>query len=527
MSASLTDVNLPDNDKILVDATNPNIGDFSIHTGALMAGFGQGKQTLTASYKPQSGIQGDIRNSQFDILVPPTIRNTGINIVDNVFLQIDIKLSSPSGGNVVTLKPVPQWFNRVEISQDGSNQIQIIYFDFNYAKMVMDSNISNLDDIKAQINMDPRNFLAWFDSQSTALDFTTLLNGEIQTVSSTLGRSTYLSQPYFKTVGNYNGAPQAGARPYNYLAFTKGGQLSTDINSGIYTFYLPIPNTFLQSAKVLLNKISSNIRFRFYMNNEVKLYDSGSNVNITQVNIQQATLWLTGSKLSDQGLNVMDAKYLNPVVGASNYYLEFTQTFQNPSLTGFNEAVLSPLTGLASSLLFWIEDTRPDIRYPEQSPGGERYISNNMMTLPIKSYQFVQDNGSIYGSGDYIGNDLILMINSFRKFPVSTYQDDRLYFKKFYSIDFNNNPVTVANEAAYGGLYALTGRERIRFQLFNAVDFPGTIFPNRELNATGSDVDAAPLSAIYSNITLHVVATIKQEIIESNGLIAMNLPRNF
>lgn len=526
MSASLTDVNLPDNDKILVDATNPNIGDFSIHTGALMAGFGQGKQTLTASYKPQSGIQGDIRNSQFDILVPPTIRNTGINIVDNVFLQIDIKLSSPSGGNEVTLKPVHQWFNRVEISQDGSNQIQIIYFDFNYAKMVMDSNISNLDDIKAQINMDPRNFLAWFDAKSSTVEFQTDALGAITDVRSVAGRSAYLSQPYFQTVGTYTGAAQAGV-PYSYTAVAKGGTLSTDINCGIYTFYLPIPNTFLQSAKVLLNKISSNIRFRFYMNNEVKLYDSGSNVNITQVNIQQATLWLTGSKLSDQGLNVMDAKYLNPVVGASNYYLEFTQTFQNPSLTGFNEAVLSPLTGLASSLLFWIEDTRPDIRYPPQSPGGERYINNNMMTLPIKSYQFVQDNGSIYGSGDYIGNDLILMINSFRKFPVSTYQDDRLYFKKFYSIDFNNNPVTVANEAAYGGLYALTGRERIRFQLFNAADFPANVFPNRELNNTGNEVTTVPASAIYSNITLHVVATIKQEIIESNGLIAMNLPRNF
>jgi hypothetical protein len=356
-------------------------------------------------------------------------------------------------------------------------------------------------------------------------------NGAITDIYSDVGASTYLSQPYFQNVGGMTGeiTNLNNGKPYTYQAFGKGGYLRTDKFGGKYTFYLPLPNTFLQSAKVLLNKITSNLRFKFYMNNEVKLYDSGSNVNLTNVFLNQATLWLGGNKLSDAGLNILDAKYLNPVIGPFNYYLEFTQDFQNPSSSSFNESVLSPLTGLCSSLLFWLEDTRPDIKYPTQSPGGERYINNNMMTVPILSYQFVQDNGSIYGSGNYVDNDLIVMINTFKKFPVSVYGDNRLYFKKFYSIDFSNDPITAENESVYGGLYLLTGRERIRFNIPDVTNptLPADEFPKVELNNTGNEVTATPDSPFYSRVRLHVVATIKGEIVETNGLLRMNLPRNY
>lgn len=524
---SLLDVNAPDNTKVILDATNPNLGDIGLHASQILAGTGEGKVAISSSYFPQSGIAGFIENSQFDIVVPPT-RGSGVDVVDQIFLQMNIKLQSAASPINCALKPVQNWFNRVDISVDGSTVLQSIYFDQQYAQTVMNSDISNLDDLKAQMNLDPRNYLCWFDKQAKGSTITVDAGGNVTTSNGTLGQSSYLAQAYFAADGAHNGAVAAGQLA-NYYPFAKGGMLNNVVNGGQYTFYMPITNTILQSAKVLMNELNANMRFRFYMNPQVKLFDEGTGVNATQITINQATLWLFGTQLSPEVAASMSLKYRNPVVSSYNYYMEFTQEFTPAAIGGtFNEAVLNPLVGMCSSLLFFLEDTRQNIAYPAANGGGDKYIQNNMMTVPIQAYQFVTASGQIFGSGTQVPGDLQIALNTFRKYPKTVSGDNRLYFKKFYTIDFANDPITAENEAVYGGVYQLTGRERLRFYLpdiSQIANYPADVFPNVELNGEGYAVNTVPASDPYSSLRLHVIASIRAEAIESNGLISFSLPR--
>lgn len=525
----ILNVGLPDNLKPIVDASHPQLGDIGLHANQLLSGFGKNKRQITAIFQPQSGVQGAVENSTFDIIMPATSGNSSINIIDQLILQMSVIITNPSAAADLTLKPIQQWFNRVEISQDGGNQLQIIYFDQQFAQTVMNSNISNLDDIKSELNLDPRNFLPWFDEFSQGIYLEMNSDGTVLNNQGKLGRSTYLSQPYFQSF-EADETPTQDGFLRGYIANAKGGYLTKANYGGKYTFYLPLNATILQSAKILMNQLNSNIRFRFYMNSEVKLYDAGAANNSATVSFDQVNLWVYGSQLSDASLALLDAKYLNPVVSSFNYYLEMTQEFSPMAVGGtFNEIVLSPLTGLCTSLLFWIEDTRSNILYPEESANGIKYKNGNMMTLPIQSYSFISDQGAVFGSGTPIPNNLAKMINSYRRFPKSVSQDDRLYFRQFYTLDFSNDPITAENESVFGGSYLLTGRERLRIYCPDPAEstIPATVFPKKELNKEGNAVDENPASTFYTNTRVHIVASIMGECVQAGGLLTVNLPRNY
>lgn len=525
---SLLDVNAPDNTKVILDATNPNLGDIGLHASQILAGAGEGKIVLTSSYQPQAGLGSFIENSQFDIVTPPT-RGSGVDVIDQIFLQMNIKLQSAAHSKTnCVLKPIQQWFNRVDISMDGSTVLQSIYFDQQFAQTVMNSDVINLDDMKSQTNLDPNNFLSYFDKPAKGATITIDGAGAVTAANGTLGRSSYLAKAYFQSDGSINDdSPSLVGQLANFYPFAKGGETNNEDNGGNYVFYLPITNTILQSAKILMNELNANMRFRFYLNPQVKLFDEGTGPNTTQITITQATLWLIGSQLSPEVSAALALKYRNPVVSAYTYYMEYTQEFSNPSRGGtFNEAVLNPLVGMCSSLTFWLEDIRGDIAYPAANSGGDKYIQNNMMTVPIQAYQMVAASGQIIGSGNQVPGELLIAMNTFRKFPKTNYGDNRLYFRKYYSIDFSTDVIAAEDAAVYGGAYQLTGRERIRFYLPSTPYVtPATDFPHVELNGDGYAVDATPLSDVYSNLRLHVVAAIRAEAIESSGLISFSLPR--
>jgi len=532
-SGPLNDAGLADESKPLLVVDHPTAGPLSLNAAQILQGYGNDKSMITASYTPQSGIAGPIEGAQYDIIIPKSTGNSGVNIVEQLFLQIDVNIKSSTVPTNVALKPLHQWFLRLDLTMDGSSVIQSIYFDKNFTEIVNNSDLSNIDDIKSQINLDPRNGLCWFDENADGGLITVNATGNVTAVSGKVGRSTYLSQPYFNSGGLFTGTVEAGPVPpanngqaQSYKAFAKGGYLNNGTGSKNYRFYLPIHNTFLQSSKILMNKLNADVRFKFYMNNQVKLYDEGTGPSASTITINQATLWVVGKRLASESLALLDEQYLNPVVSNFNYYLEYTQDFQSPATGGtMNEAVLSPLVGNASQIVFWLEDTRPDIKYPGPNGGGDRYIQNNMMTLPVASYQFIKADGSPLGSGLYIPDDLIIMMNTFRKTPKSVAGDNRLYFRKYYSIDFTNDPITAESGAVYGGYYPLTGKERIRFYLPDAAQFPADVFPNVELNPYGNAVDAVPTTAPYSRLTLHVVAVIAAEAIEYQGQIKQRIPR--
>lgn len=522
-AAPLNDIGLPDDNKPLAIVDHPVAGQVALNVEQILQGYGEGKQMITASYTPQS-LSSVIENAQFDILVPKSSGNGGVNIVDQIYLQIDITINSYATPSNVALKPLHQWFQRLDITMDGSSVLQSIYFDKSFVDYFNNSTVSNLDDFKSQTNMDPRNGLCWYDDQAISGLLTTNGAGLITATSGTAGASSYLSQPYFESGGDSDGA--TAGQLYSYEAFAKGGYLRT--NSSGYltkTFYLPIPNTFLQASKILMNKLNGDLRFKFYTNNQIKLYDEGAGANSADIKLNQATLWLVGKKLAPASLAVLNAQYEKPVVSNFNWYLEFIQPMGTMTPGTAYDIVLNPLVGNCLSLTFWLSDDRQDIKYPRASYGGVQYIQNNMMTVPIAKYSFINNDGSVYGSGLAIPNDLTIMMNDFRKFPKNVSGDDRLYFRKYYYLDFTNNPITAENEAIYSGFYPLDGKQRLRIYIPSVSDFPATSFPNKELNAEGNAVDATPSSAMYSNVTLHVVATIQGEMIESNGQLIQRIPR--
>lgn len=493
MSAIL-DVGLPDNTKPLVEANHPLLGDIQLHANSLIEGKGAGKANYWANYQPQSGL-GTAENAQFDILISPSTGS--INVIDQLFLQLSYKSSQTSVVGNVTYKPMLQWLNRVEISMDGGNILQIIYGDQNFADTVNNSTVSNLDDIKENLNLDPRNYLSWFDLQSTAPN---------ETTAGIVGGSSYLAQPYVRSIA-----------AHGIQTYCKGGQVIPD-NTTEYTGYIPFFNTIMQQAKILLSALKSNIRLRFYLNNQILLVDSGfGTVNACSTTLTKAILWAAGAKLSPENNAALVLKYQNPVISSFNYFLEFSESYASVSLSAgsFKEAVLSPLTGYCSQLIVYLQDDRQDQAYPAN------FKQNNMMTLPMDNIQFVTQDGSIYGSGLPIPDNLLLMMNSYKSFPKSVSQDGRLYFRKYYYIEFSKFPIATAENAVYGGSYNLTGRERIRFT-------PDASFvtQNKELNVLGNDLATVAGSALYTNCSLHVIASIFAEAIESGGLISANLPRN-
>jgi hypothetical protein len=130
---------------------------------------------------------------------------------------------------------------------------------------------------------------------------------------------------------------------------------------------------------------------------------------------------------------------------------------------------------------------------------------------------------SIYGAGNPLPDDLLLMMNSYKSFPKSVYQDNRLYFRKYYYIEFSKFPIVTAETAVYGGSYNMTGRERIRFQADRRF-----VAQNKELAADGNDLVTVPVlphTQLYSRCSLHVCASIMAEAIEAGGIITANLPR--
>jgi len=543
MSAILN-VDLPDQSKVLVEATHPSIGDVQLHANQLYEGFGNGKAQSWATYLPQSSVGSVVENLQYDIIIPGS--SSGMDIIDQLFLELTVSSNSVSNITQITYKPIFNWFQRVEISQEGGNIIQTIYSDQLFANYVTNTNTVNQDDIKAQVNTDPRNFLPWFDQEARAADITfdnvSVRNGANTAAidvlipsqnSGSSGRSSYLSQSYFRSVGdqsnNLAAVPPTVLAPgelANYQAFAKGGAFTVPVTNK--KFYLPIWNTVLQQSKILLSEIKSSIRFRFYMNPQILMFDTGSGVNATVNTLSGANLWAFGQKLTPQTLAALSLKYQLPTISSFNYYLEFSQNFASVNLddNSFTEVVLSPITGYCNQLLIYLQDDRPDIAYPgiasaNGQTGDRKFIQNNQMTLPITNIQFVRDDGSIYGSGLPISGNLLQLANVFKSFPKSVSADDRLYFRKYYLIEFSKFPLNTAENAVYGGAYSMTGRERIRFA--GDSTFAAAL---KELNGTGTDlVDVAPFK-LYSNCSLHVVASIQAEAIMSSGLINTSIPRN-
>jgi len=526
MSQPILNVGTEDTKLNLVPAQNNVLGDIHLHANSLLNGFGKGKVQIINSYQPQSGIGSQVENAQFDILIPYTTDASGINIIDELYLELDIKCSSAASTEVI-YKPIQQWFNRCDISQDGGNIIQTIYFDEQYASLVTNSYLSNLDDVKEQLNLDPRNYLSWYADKAAGNTLTIDAGGNITNNAGNVGKNTYLSQPYAFSSGTVSGAAAAGQLAA-YNIFSKGDPIASTSNK---SFILPIFDTFLQTGKILMNKMRSNIRFRFYMNNEVKLFDSGVGPNISTTTFNNANLWVVGQSLSQETINRLDVVYLTPVVSNFTYYLEYTQDFvANGPPKSFYESVLSPITGYVSSLCFWLEDIRDDIVYPGNlplpAPQFGVYKQNNMMTLPINSYVFVQQNGTIFGSGNYQSSDLVKMQNVFRKTPKSVSNDNNLYNKTFYYLNFCQDPITVVSEAIYQGSYSFSGRERLRFTLPDALNFPAGVFPNAELDVYGNNLGPIAANPPYTSFRLHVVAKLYAEIIQNNGNLIANIPRD-
>lgn len=545
-SSAILDAGLPDNNKVLVDANHPTLGAISLHASQIMEGFGNNKMELTASYQPQSGLGSNPAGSTFDIVIPPSRGTNSVAIIDKLILELSIQISSPTAPNNVTLKPCQQWLQRVQIMIDGGNDLQNVYFDEQFIRTVMNSNKDNLDCIKDMINTDPNNFLPWFDERAQGYNVNYVVDPGPPTaevlIEGQKGRSTYLSNAYFESGGTLDGSDSANelALPptvngylNNYYPFAKGGALIsgdlTQSGARVYKFYIPIFNTILQTSKILMNKLTSNIRMRFYMNNELVLYDSGVAPNLTSLTLNNANLWVQGASLSIGGLALMDQKYLVPVVSSFPYYLEYIQDFDGATANGsYYEAILSSITGYASSLTFYLEDTRTNIAYPQTSGNGVKYINNNMMTLPMAAYQFIDQSGQIVGSGNPIDDKVTRIFNTFRQTPVSTYANDLLYFRRYYRLDFNNNPITTISGAVYGNsssAYLMTSRERLRIFLPNAAAIPADEFPNVELSQTGNRVDTVPASPPYSKFRLHVIASIIAESIEAGGIISVSIPR--
>lgn len=393
---SILDAGLPDNSKPLVEANNDALGNLQLHVNSLYSGYGLNKQEYWANYRPQSGVSGDINSSQFDILITPTSGNGSIDIIDRLYLQLALTPDASGNATEFALKPLHHMINRIELSIDGGAILQILYGDQLFADIVANSTVSNLDDIKAQINLDPRNYLNWFDNVAKSANPEINSTGNIVGNSGSIGRSCFMSQSYFKSEGTFTDTlPVSPDTAFleNYCAFAKGGILKCPVPAefeGAYNFYIPLYNTIMQQAKILLSALKANIRLRFYMNNQCKLYDSGVGASVTNINIKQASLWASGSRLSNEGLAALTLKYQNPVVSAFNYYLEFSQSFETVNVGSFTECVLSPITGMCNLLLFYLQDDRPDQLYPTL------YKQNNMMTLPMDQIQFVNQDGEQY-----------------------------------------------------------------------------------------------------------------------------------
>jgi len=128
---------------------------------------------------------------------------------------------------------------------------------------------------------------------------------------------------------------------------------------------------------------------------------------------------------------------------------------------------------------------------------------------------------SIYGSGLPISGNLLQLASVFKSFPKSVAADDRLYFRKYYLIEFSKFPLNTAQNAVYGGAYSMTGRERIRF----AGD-KSFYTASQELNGTGTDLVNVAVNKLYTNCSFHVVASINAELIQSSGLLNTSIPRN-
>lgn len=507
----ILDVGLEDDIKPLVPATNPQYGDIYLHENQILKGYGSEKTTITQSYKPLNGISGRVESATFDILLTNGTSSNTIDVVDDLVLQIGVNLNSSAAGNNVCLKPIHHWFQKVEISLDGGTTLQNIYFDNEFAKITMDSFSDNISNLKSQLNLDPRNFLPWFDDQAGGAVIESSAAGAIVSNLGTVGKSAYLSQPYYYSTGNVTGAVSAGVLA-SYTPFAKGGFLQSGDK---YTFYLPITGTVLQSAEVFLPALQSGIRFKFYMNNEVMLYDEGTGASKTYVNFEDCTLWVRGSKLSTLGYTALMEKYQKPVISRYTWYNEFISAPAAIPSGQDNDFILANLTGECSKLVFWIEDTRPNIAYPAANSGSDKYIQNNMMTLPIESYLFIDSNGSTFGTGTNRPQALVEIFNNFRQLPKSVYADERLYFRKYYVIDFSKNFIDLDESAVYKGAYRMTGKETLRIR----VPTP----PSVELNADGNDINAVTASALYSSCKLHVVAYFNAELVEVDGQLSGKL----
>jgi len=120
MSAILN-VNLPDQKvQNLVEAEHPTIGSVQLHANQLLEGFGSGRAASWATYLPQSSVGASIENLQFDILIPPS--SSGLDIIDNLFLELIVSSNSASNLTEIAYKPIFNWFQRLEISQEDSKR---------------------------------------------------------------------------------------------------------------------------------------------------------------------------------------------------------------------------------------------------------------------------------------------------------------------------------------------------------------------------------------------------------------------
>jgi hypothetical protein len=255
--------------------------------------------------------------------------------------------------------------------------------------------------------------------------------------------------------------------------------------------------------------------------------------------MSQVTLWNLGSRLSDLGYAALTAKYNLPVVSSFNYYLQFQQQVNSlPYNGGTVDINLNSITGLVSQLLIYYRDDRANIAYPGPGNGSTSptHKLGNLMTLPLSQIQLIKEDGSIFGSGNVVSQDLRILFDVYKETPVSTSYNhsinaiaantpagnDELYFRKAYKFDFANFPIEAANKSIFSGVYSFTGRERLR--IAGSQDLVNIGY---ELDANGNAIDATPSSALYSQGTLCVVAYVVAEAVESNGTIYVNIPRTW
>lgn len=512
----ILDAGTDDLNKPLVEASNPELGTIYIHENQILHGYGKNKSTIISSYKPQNGISGKVESANFDIVINPQKSNEGISIIDDIILELNINLNSGGATSYVTLKPVHQWFEKVDISNAGGNIIQTIYFDHSFTNLVNNTFTDQVNNMKSQINTDPRNFLPWFDLGANSPTVTVDGAGAVTTTDGNAGKSTFLSQPYFYSSGANTGAVGAGTIQ-NYNAYAKGGYLACGND---YTFYLPIDGNFLQSSEIFMPALNTEIRFRFYMNSEIKQFDSETALSsLCVANFNSVTMWVRGSRLAQASFDSLMLKYQNPVVSNFAWYNEIVSVDTSFTAGQPFDLTLATFTGLCTKLTFWLEDTRSDILYPTSeydvagsAAAGTRYYQGNMMTLPISEYLFIKENGSSYGTGQLRQEPLLNMLNSYQKAPKSAAYDERLYFRKYYEIDFSKNLLALENvKGVYSGGYMMTSREVLRIKT------PAP--PSVELNGFGNAVDGSPTTALYSNCKLHVVGTFLYEIIEKDGML--------